>query len=64
METDDFYKAKRKEIKEKKRALKNVHFESSNERKSAVESIKREYRANKRSERAAIKRNLKDEYGL
>ena len=64
MELDDFYKAKRNEIKEKKRALKKVHFESTNERKNAVNDIKREYRANKRSERAAIKRNLKDEYGL
>jgi len=44
--------------------LKEEKFDSSKERKAAVEALKKEYRANKRRERAAIKKSLKDEYGL
>lgn len=58
------YKQKRKELKGVKREVMKRGFESSGERKNVTDSFKRESRSLKRSEKNAVKRELRDEYGV
>ena len=56
-----YYDNRRKAIKAGKRELKNANFNSSVERKKAVEDLKKEYRANKRAEKLETKKNIEKE---
>ena len=52
------YKKKRLELKDKKRSMSEMHFLDKNHMKAFKDDIKREYRANKRSEKQAIKKDI------
>jgi len=58
------YKQKRKELKSVKREVMKRGFESSSERKNVADSFKREARSLKRSEKNAIKKEIRDEYDI
>lgn len=60
MKTKD-YKKKRLKIKEAKRGMKDMHFLDKEHEKSFKEDLKREYRANKRSEKQAIEKEIDEE---
>ena len=56
-----YFDNRRKEIKMCKRGLKNANFNTSTERKNAIESLKKDYRANKRAEKHELKKKIKEE---
>lgn len=58
------YNKKRKDLKQRKREAMEENFDSSSERRQIILSFKRESRSLKRSEKNAIKRQLRDEYGI
>lgn len=59
------YKQKRTDLKNEKRLGMKNHFESNDQRRNFVQSIKRSYRSLKRSERQAIKKEINDKvWGL
>jgi DNA polymerase III sliding clamp (beta) subunit (PCNA family) len=60
MKTKD-YKSKLRTLKSKKREVMKEDFESSKERRSIVDSFKRESRSLKRSEKNSLRRQLRDD---
>lgn len=59
------YKQKRTDLKQEKRQAMKNRFESNDQRRNFVQSIKRSYRSLKRSERQAIKKEINDKvWGL
>ena len=61
MKNDKYYRQKREKIKDKKRNMKNLSFESTEHRKSHIEDLKREYRSERRSEKQDVKKFIDDE---
>ena len=60
----NYWKEKRKTLKEKKREIMKRDFQSSKDRKNTTNSFKREYRALKRAEKNEFKKDIKDGYGI
>lgn len=59
------YKQKRTDLKQEKRQAMKNRFESNDQRRNFVQSIKRSYRSLKRSERQAIKKEIENKiWGL
>jgi len=61
MKNDKYYRQKREAIKDKKRDMKNLSFESTRHRKAHLEDLKREYRSEKRSEKQDVKKFIDSE---
>jgi hypothetical protein len=53
-----YFKRKRKDLKKRKRQLKDIDFVSSKERKKAKDELKREYRSHKRSEKQQLQKQI------
>lgn len=58
------YKSKRKDLRDRKREVMEVGFDSSKDRKRVVESFKRESRSLKRSEKNSLRNAWRNEYGI
>ena len=56
-----YFKRKRRDLKSRKRELKDIEFDSSKQRKSAKDDIKREYRSDKRSEKQEVQKQIEDD---
>lgn len=61
MKSEKEFKNKRLKVKKKKREMKYMSFESTNERKRFKKDLEREYRSLKRSEKQEVDKFIEDE---